>query len=75
VRNVERSFHALELLRIRSVGCVGVIRGEMEFIIKTLLRYVTKDYGALVVIIPLITTDQARFSVKGNLNDRLFWLK
>ena len=39
----------------------------MEFIIKTLLRYVTKDYGALVVIIPLITADQARFSVKGNL--------
>ena len=66
MRNVEKNFHDLELLRIRSVGCVGVIRGEMEFIIKTLLRYVTKDCGALVVIIPLITADQARFSVKEN---------
>jgi hypothetical protein len=39
----------------------------MEFVIKTLPRYITKDYGALVVITPLITADQARFSVKGNL--------
>ena len=67
MRNVERNFHDLESLRTRSVGCVGVIRGEMEFIIKTLLRCITKDYGTLVVIIPLITAGQARFSVKGNL--------
>ena len=67
MKNVKRNFHDLELLRTTSVGCVGAIRGEMEFIIKTLLRCITKDYGTLVVIIPLITAGQARFSVKGNL--------
>jgi hypothetical protein len=61
VKNVKRNFHDLELLRTTSVGCVGAIRGEMEFIIKTLLRCITEDYGIFCGY-PLITAGQARFS-------------
>jgi hypothetical protein len=48
-RNIEKNFHDLELLNTRNVECVGAIRGEMEFIIKTLLRCITKDYGIFMV--------------------------
>ena len=43
-----------------------ISQNGFSFTWKNGIWFVIKDCGALVVIIPLITADQARFSVKEN---------